>query len=499
MATSEAVPFAKTGGLADVCGALPIELARLGHDVSLFLPAYRSARQSGMPIEPTGIELPIPIGTKTVVGRLLKSHLPESNVPVYLVEQDQYYDRDALYREAGHDYIDNCERFVFFCRAVMESLRRLSAPVDILHVHDWQTGLIPALLKIEYRAVPPLEHAASVLTIHNLAYQGNFWHWDMTLTGLDWKYFNWQQMEFYGHLNLLKTGIVFADALSTVSPRYAEEIQGPEQGCGLEEVLRSRRDVLRGIINGVDYRQWNPETDPHIAMRYGPENVAEGKAVCKAALQGELSLPVEPRTPLLGLVGRLADQKGWDLLAPVMQDWATHHDVQWAVLGTGEPKYHELLEKLAERYPQRIAVRLGFSEALAHRIEAGADMFVMPSRYEPCGLNQLYSLKYGTVPVVRATGGLADTVTNLNEETLAADTATGFSFRDYSSLALSETLRRACDTYANQPEVWRQLIDRGMRQDWSWARSAKEYIELYRLALAQSKSNQIAEPTQEST
>jgi len=493
MATSEAVPLAKTGGLADVCGSLPIELARQGHEVTLFLPAFRSARRSGVPLEATGVELTVPIGSKTVTGGLLKSRLPGSEVTVYLVEQDSYYDRKELYREAGQDYIDNCERFVFFCRAVMKAICRLSLPVDILHVHDWQTGLIPALLKIEYAAVPPLERTASVLTIHNLAYQGQFWHWDMALTGLDWKYFNWQQMEFFGHLNLLKTGIVFADALSTVSPRYAEEIQGPEQGCGLEGVLRTRRDVLRGIINGVDQQRWNPQNDPHLAMPYGVDHVAEGKAACKAALQGELSLPVQPRVPLLGLVGRLADQKGWDLLMPVLEDWATRHEVQWAILGTGEPKYHEQLGLLAERHPSRIALRLEFSETLAHRIEAGADMFVMPSHYEPCGLNQLYSLKYGTIPLVRATGGLADTVTDLNDETLSAGTATGFSFRDYSSLALSETLERACNTYWQQPKVWSRLIHNAMRQDWSWARSAREYIELYTAALARKNSIEVSE------
>lgn len=484
MATSEAVPFAKTGGLADVCGSLPVELAEGGHEVSVFLPAYRAARQAGLTLEATDIEVSVPIGRKTVSGRLLQSALPDSQVRVYLVEQDDYYDRDSLYREDGHDFIDNCERFVFFCRAVMEAIRQLAQPVDVLHVHDWQAGLIPALLNIEYSAVPPLEQTASVLTIHNLAYQGNFWHWDMALTGLDWKYFNWHQMEFYSHLNLLKTGIVFADAINTVSPRYAEEIQSSEQGCGLEDVLRARREVLRGIVNGVDYRQWDPQHDPYIAATYSSADAHEGKAACKAALQGELGLPVEPRLPLLGLVGRLADQKGWDLLVQVLRDWAPHREVQWAILGTGEPKYHEQLERLARQHPQRIGLQLDFSNELAHRIEAGADAFVMPSRYEPCGLNQLYSLKYGTLPIVRATGGLANTVTDLNEATLADGTATGFVFRDYSALALSETLTRACDVYSNEASVWDQLVAGAMAQDWSWSRSAKEYIDLYQMARA---------------
>ena len=479
LVTSEAVPFAKTGGLADVCGALPKEVAGLGHQVTVMMPAYRQVHEAGLPIEPTGVKLSIPIGNKMVAGSLLRSHLPDSEVPVYFVARDDYYDREALYREGGQDYIDNCERFVFFCRAVMESIRLLDLKLDMIHVNDWQTCLIPAYLSIEYRGVPGYEEIASLLTVHNLAYQGQFWHWDMVLTGLDWKYFNWQQMECYGHLNLLKTGLVFCDAINTVSPRYSEEIQGPDQGCGLEGVLRSRSDMLSGIINGVDYKMWSPLTDPHIATRYGPETVVEGKADCKAALQRELGLPAVPHVPLIAFIGRLADQKGIDLVAGVMTDWASRDEAQWVLLGTGEPKYHELFSKLAQRHPDKIAVRLEFSEPLAHRIEAGADVFLMPSRYEPCGLNQLYSLKYGTVPVVRATGGLADTVTSFDEKTPDTAGTNGFSFREYSVLALGETLQRACNLFRSEPEVWARLVDTGMRQDWSWRRSAQAYIDLY--------------------
>jgi len=478
MATSEAIPFAKTGGLADVAGTLPIELARQGVRPCVMMPAYREAMACGQPFEPLDMELSIPIGSKTVKGGLLKSCLPNSEVPVYLVRHDDYYDRPGLYQENGEDYIDNCERFVFFCRAVMESIRLLELEVDVLHANDWPTGLIPAYLRTEYSGVPGYEQIASLFTIHNLAYQGRFWHWDMLLTGLDWKYFNWHQMEYYGDLNLMKTGLVFSDALSTVSRRYAEEIQSAPLGCGLEGVLQSRRDVLAGIVNGVDYSIWNPATDPHLAARYEADSVADGKPACKAALQQELGLAQRADVPLIGFVGRLALQKGIDLVAGVIQQWAQESDVQWVLLGTGDPDYQATLESIASRFPNRIAVRIGFSEDLAHRIEAGADMFLMPSQYEPSGLNQLYSLKYGTVPVVRATGGLADTIVHTTDETLADGTANGFSFRDYSVLALSEVLRQACDRFADR-DAWRQLVETGMRQDWSWSRSAREYVALY--------------------
>ena len=481
LATSEAVPFAKTGGLADVCGALPIELARLGHQTAVILPAYRQTRYCGQAIEPLGIDFIVPIGSKMVTGHLLQSAMPGSEVPVYLVQQDQYFDRDELYSVDGKDYIDNCERFVFFSRAVLEAIRLLDLQVDVLHANDWQTGLIPAYLKTEYHSVPRYERIASLLTIHNLSYQGQFWHWDMLLTGLDWKYFNWRQMEFHGNLNLLKTGMVFADALSTVSPRYAEEIQSSPLGCGLEGVLQYRHDVLSGILNGIDPNEWNPATDPYLAANYDAKTVNQGKPVCKASLQQELGLPQEPDAPLVGIVGRLTDQKGFDLVADVMQRWVQSSDVQWAILGTGQPEYHRLLETLADRFPQKVALRLEFSNPLAHRIEAGADIFLMPSRFEPCGLNQLYSLRYGTVPLVRATGGLADTIVGFAPQTPHA-VANGFMFQEYSSPALSESLRQACETY-RQPQVWKQLMAVGMGQDWTWARSAKQYVDLYQKTL----------------
>jgi len=489
LATSEAVPFAKTGGLADVCGALPIELARLGHRPAVILPAYRKVWYCGMEIEPLGIDFIVPVGSKMVAGHLFRSKLPGADVPVYLVRQDQYYDRDQLYGADGKDYIDNCERFVFFCRAVMEAVRLLDLPVDVIHANDWQTGLVPAYLKVEYARVPRYQRITSLFTVHNISYQGQFWHWDMLLTGLDWKYFNWHQMEFHGNLNLMKTGMVFADSINTVSPRYAQEIQTSPLGYGLEGVLQHRRDVLSGILNGMDAGEWNPATDPHLAAHYDAGSVHQGKAVCKAALQKELGLPQDARVPLVGLIGRLTDQKGLDLVAEVIQRWVPTTDVQWVILGTGQPKYHRLLETLADHFPQKVAVRLEFSNPLAHRIEAGADIFLMPSRFEPCGLNQLYSLKYGTVPVVRATGGLADTIVGLGQSAPQSPPANGFSFQEYSPLALSETLRQACDTYRQQPEVWSRLMATGMSQDWSWARSAQQYVELYQTTMARAARN----------
>jgi len=491
LASSEAVPFAKTGGLADVSGALPIELSRLGHDASLIMPAYRQIQQAGLPIEDTGVTVDIPMGNKLVRGRYLRSRLPGSNVPVYFVKQDDYFHRDQLYTEQGADYNDNCERFTFFNRAVLEAIRLLELPVDVLHCNDWQTGLIPAYHKIEYRHVPGYEQLVTLFTIHNMAFQGTFWHWDMLLTGLDWKYFNWHQLEFYGNLNLLKTGLVFCDAINTVSPRYAEEIQSADFGYGLEGVLGQRRDVLSGIVNGVDYDIWNPAKDKQIPQHYDATTVTAGKAACKAALQAELNLPVDPKAMLAGFVGRMTDQKGIDLIAAMIQEWVHTFDVQWVLLGTGDKKYEEQFTLLAERNPRKVAVKIGFSDALAHRIEAGSDLFLMPSRFEPCGLSQLYSLKYGTVPLVRGTGGLFNTVTDTNDDTLNTKTATGFVFEDPSARGLSETMKRACAAYA-KPNVWHQLQTTAMGQDWSWTRSAKQYLELYQQMLSRARSAQPA-------
>lgn len=479
--TSEVTPFAKTGGLADVCGALPAELAKRGHSVAIIMPLYQQVDKAGL--ELMNVKFDIPIGSKIVRGMLWEGRLPNNpQVPVYFVQQDDYFHRPELYRSKGTDYVDNCERFVFLCRAALESVRILHMDLDAVHCHDWQTGLIPAYLNIEYLHAPGYQTLASVFTIHNLAYQGQFWHWDMAVTGLDWRFFNWQQMEFYGKLNLLKTGIVFADGLTTVSDQYAREIQTPEHGCGLDGVLQQRGEMLRGIVNGVDYASWNPATDPHLAAKYSSSDWQSGKAANKAAMQRELGLPQAPETPVIGLIGRLADQKGWNLVTDLMQRWVRDVDVQWAILGTGEPQYEELLGNLARDYPHRVGVKLGFSDPVAHRIEAGADMFLMPSQYEPCGLNQLYSLKYGTVPVVRATGGLVDTVVDASPENLSRRTATGFSFGAFDIYDMERALQRALAMWWHHKDQWQQLVETGMKSDWSWGRSAEQYEQVYREA-----------------
>jgi starch synthase len=478
-ASSEVEPFAKTGGLADVCGALPRELERAGHEVVVFMPAYRTVRRCGQMITATGIEMAVPVGSKLVTGRLLESRLPGSNVVVYLVEQADYFDRPDLYGENGEGYPDNCERFIFFCRAILEAVRLMESEFDLIHANDWQTGLLPAYLKTEYATADGFERTASLLTIHNLAYQGRFWHWDMLLTGMDWKYFNWRQMEFFGQLNLLKTGIAFADAINTVSPTYAGEIQGSEQGCGLEGILQSRASDLSGILNGIDTSIWNPARDPHLAQTYTVADWKVGKAKNKATLQRQLGLAEVPHQPLIGIVGRLATQKGWNLILPVMKQWLETIDVQWVILGTGQPEYETELLRLRTGNEAKLAVNLHFNEGLAHLIEAGADLFLMPSQYEPCGLNQMYSLAYGTLPVVRATGGLKDTVVDASEENIQAKRATGFSFGAFLPSSLEQALARAVCCYQKQPLVWSDMVERGMRQDWSWASSTAKYVELY--------------------
>ena len=489
-ASSEVVPFAKTGGLADVSGALPRELASLGNQVTVFMPAYACVFHSGQEINATDIEFTIPIGNKLVPGRLLVSKIPGSEVPIYFVHNSDYFEREGLYVNGGDDYTDNCERFVFFSRGVLEAIRLLDLNPDLIHVNDWQTGIIPALLKAEYSISPVYENVASLITIHNLAYQGSFWHWDMLVTGLDWKYFNWREMEFYGRLNLLKTGLVFADAINTVSPTYAAEIQTAEQGYGLDGVLRHRGEVLTGILNGIDTEEWNPACDPHLAVNYDAGSWQTGKPACKQALQEALGLARDPDVPLIGIIGRLASQKGWSLILPVMKNWLESVDVQFAVLGTGDPDYHAVLASLNRQYPSRLSARLEFSTSLAHQIEAGADMFLMPSHYEPCGLNQMYSMAYGTVPIVRRTGGLADTVIDANAETLASGSATGFSFDKFEVSPFESAMIRAVNMFNDDRDSWIQLVNNGMNQDWSWQASARKYQRYYEKAIAIKQSLQ---------
>jgi starch synthase len=484
MAASEVSPFAKTGGLADVVGAVPKSLLALGHTVSVFMPLYTMARKNCTAMTDTKLSVTVPVGENLQTCRIHKAFLPGTAVPVYFVENDRYYQRDALYGKGGADFADNSERFIFFSRAVLEAVVALRLPCDVIHCHDWQTGLIPVYLKTIYKGGPAFARTGTLFTIHNLAYQGVFWHWDMKLTGLDWSLFNWKQLEFWGKVNFMKGGLVFADLVSTVSETYSKEIQTPDFGCGLEGVLRERSKDLFGVINGIDYEVWNPAVDPLIPTKYDAKRL-NGKAACKKFLQRKCGLPVR-KAPLIGMISRLADQKGFDLAAEVMAE-LLNSDVQFVVLGTGEPKYHDLLNRLARSYPDRMSVTLGFDNQMAHEIEAGADMFLMPSRFEPCGLNQLYSLKYGTAPVVRSTGGLADTVVDCTPETLDKGAATGFSFEKYSAADLLATLKRALACYADR-KTWLKLIKNGMGQNWSWDESARKYVKLYGLARNKAQS-----------
>ena len=474
---SEAVPFAKTGGLADVLGALPRAIEKLGLNVSLFIPCYRRARHCGIRFTDLGLSIPLTIGTKVVEARIQRAMLPNSNVEVYLIDNPGYFDRAELYGENGADYPDNCERYIFFQRAVLEAIRLLKLRPDVLHCNDWQTGLIPVYLDEIYRDTADFAEVGTLFTIHNIAYQGSFWHWDMPATGLDWRLFNWRQLEFHNRLNFLKSGLVYADLLSTVSPTYAREIQTPEFGAGFDGLLRARRHDLQGIVNGIDDLVWNPGVDDHILRQFDADKPQPGKGLCKAELQAEADLPVRPDVPLFAQIGRLDSQKGWDLLIEVADDLLCQ-DVQLVVLGVGQPRYHDLLAALAARYPGKLRCFLEFSDTLSHRIEAGADIFLMPSLYEPCGLNQLYSLAYGTIPIVRSTGGLADTVVDATKAALELGTADGFAFREPTGHALREAIGRALTLWGDRL-AWQRLMGTAMRADWSWNRIAAAYLPVY--------------------
>ncbi len=493
-AASEVAGFAKTGGLADVCAALPRALASRGHTVAVVMPLYFRVRRGPHALTPTGVIFTIPLVGRSLPGRLWRTTLPDSNVPVYLVEQPELFERDdpahgnGLYQFAApgggkQDYGDNADRFAFFCRAVMESLPKLDAKPEILHCNDWQTGLLPVYLKELYGRSSHLHATAyhgikTLLTIHNIAYQGNFPAGAMGVTGLHQRLFNHRQLEFYGNLSFLKAGCVFADRLSTVSPRYAEEIQTMVFGYGLEGLLGDRRNDLSGIVNGVDYAEWDPRHDKHIAATYDDQTVFERKPANKLDLQAAYGLPQRPEVPVLGVVARLAEQKGISLITESAWELLSH-DIQLIVLGDGEPAYHHKFEEIRAAFPKKCGIYLGFNEALAHRVEAGSDLFLMPSQFEPSGLNQLYSLRYGTVPVVRAVGGLYDTIADTTAETLAAGTATGFRFGPYTPPAFQQAVHRALACYWHRKDVWRQVVQTGMRQDWSWSRSAGEYERVY--------------------
>ncbi len=470
--SSEIAPLAKTGGLADVAGALPLALHGLKHDVRAVLPRYRQIDREKL--RQIGDAIRVRLGAEQMPVTIGETAFPRTPIPVYCIDQPGCFDRESLYQVKGEDYTDNLERFALFCRAVVDMLPRLGWYPDVIHCNDWQTGLIPVFLKYAARRIP------TVFTIHNLAYQGVFPKERFNALGLDRRELTPEGLEFYGKLSLIKGGLAYADVLTTVSPTYAKQIQTPDYGAGLDGLLRARASDLTGIINGIDQEEWNPETDAAIAANYTPRNLS-GKQTCKASLQRELALPVTT-APLIGIITRLTDQKGIDL---VVQGWealmATR--AQFVILGTGEPRYHELLSTLVHKYQGQAALNLTFDVGLSHRIEAGADMFLMPSRFEPCGLNQMYSLRYGTVPIVRKTGGLADTVVDTVPTTFNTDTATGFVFESYTATALVDTVKRAVTAY-RQSSLWRQLMETGMRQDFSWTRSANEYVRAYERAIA---------------
>lgn len=471
MLAPEAYPYAKTGGLADVLAALPRALAAAGVDVRVCLPAYRSVLRAAGGVTPI-TRVWAPVSSRMEPADIVR--LPDAPVPTFAVRADRYFDREGLYGPPGGAYPDNAERFVLFCRAALEWLRRESPPPEVLHVHDWQAALAPAFLRGNAALHPELAGLRTVLTIHNLAYQGRFWGPDWHLLNLDARLFVPEWLEFWGDVSLLKAGIVFADGITTVSPRYAKEIQTPELGEGLDGVLAARAARLRGILNGVDYTEWDPATDRHLPAHYDARDLT-GKARCKAALQAEFGLATLPDVSLLAVVSRLAEQKGFDLLTAVLPGLLETTDVQLVVLGSGDARYEERLAALAAAFPARAAAHFEFNEGLAHRIEAGADVFLMPSRYEPCGLNQLYSLRYGTVPLVRATGGLDDTVAEFDP---ATGTGTGFKFGPYTAEALRDAIARALGMY-RRPAAWARLVQNDMVQDFSWDRSAREYARFY--------------------
>ena len=478
--SSEIIPYAKTGGLADVVGTLPLYLEKAGHEISIFMPFYKSVKKSGIDIKLSNIAFDIPIGDIEHTVTLWKStHHGSKNIAIYFIQRDEYYDRDALYGTESGDYQDNSERFIFFSRAVIEAIKRLGLSIDIIHCHDWQTALIPVYLKTLFAHNETFASIKTVLTIHNLAYQGMFRQEEMKLTGLDMSLFNWKNLEHWGKINFLKGGIVFADIVTTVSKKYAEEIRTVEFGCGLEDVIKEYENKLYGIINGVDYTEWSPENDNLIPHQYSVEDIG-GKALCKKHLQKKLNLP-QTEAPLLGMISRLAEQKGVDLLIVIMEE-LMERDLQLVILGIGDNKYHQMLKEAVPRYNSQLSVNIMFDNKLAHEIEAGADIFLMPSKYEPCGLNQMYSLRYGTIPVVRETGGLADTIIDANDENLKNGTATGFTMNGYFAAELLFTIDRALELYKSKTP-WNALRKNAMKQDWSWEKSACKYIELFKSVL----------------
>ncbi len=472
LASSEVHPYSKTGGLADMTGALAKSLARAGAEVVMVTPLYQGIKERFPELRLLPYSIDVAMGNRHMHANVYR-HSPMPHLQVLFVDQPFYYHRNELYQEHGTDYADNAERYLFFSKSVVHLARHLPFPPNLLHLHDWQVGLVPLLVRHqtwkEGWANPP----ATVFTLHNLAYQGLFPPTQYLLTNLPWDY--WQPgVEFYGAMNCLKAGIHHADTITTVSPRYAREILTEAFGFGLDGVLRHREDDLVGILNGVDYDEWKTEGNPYLRHSFNAKNL-RGKALEKAALQKELGLPVKPHTPLFGNISRLVDQKGSDLILSAMEEMLAN-DLQYIQLGSGMPELEEGFVQLAKRHPDKVATHIGYDAALAHRIEAGSDFFLMPSRYEPCGLNQLYSMRYGTIPVVRSTGGLDDAVTDVTEDPKKAN---GIEFRDATASSLASAIRKALALYS-APRALRSFRQRAMAMDFSWEGTAEQYLRIYR-------------------
>lgn len=473
-AASECVPFAKTGGLADVVGALPAELKKLGHRVTTFLPYYRQIAREHTNLSVAIESLTISFPSYNRFVRILDAG-EHDGAQIYFVDCPELFDREGLYGTSSGDYADNAERFGLFSRAVIEASKILGVP-DIFHVHDWQAAMVGVMLRSTYFFDSVLRKVPCVLTVHNAGYQGRFPPRTMETLLLPWDMFTFTKLEQDDQLNFLKGGVIYSDAITTVSRTYAREIQTAEFGNGLESVFQQRSGDLYGILNGVDYRDWNPASDPHIAAHFSADDL-KGKKTCRRDLLHAFGLDgVGEETPVLGIVSRLATQKGLDFVANVMND-LMEQDVALVMLGSGEEYYERLFTELAERHPEKVRVQIKYDNVLAHKIEAGADIFLMPSRYEPCGLNQIYSLKYGTVPVVRATGGLEDTI-----DEQAEGGGNGFKFWGYSSREFLNAIERALGTFRNK-EQWTAIMQRGMAQDFGWEKSAAEYVAVYERVL----------------
>jgi starch synthase len=467
---SECVPFSKTGGLADVVGALPRALAAGGHQVSVYLPRYRQTKLTNPQTVVRSITVPFDDRYRfcSVV-----SGGSNSGVEFYFVDYPPYFDRDALYGTPSGDYPDNAERFALFSRAVLEASKILGVP-NIFHCHDWQSALVPVLLRTQYVEDPAFREVGTVFTIHNMGYQGLFPPDILPLLMLPWDLFTITRMEFFGNVNFLKGALVESDYVTTVSRKYSQEIQTTEYGFGLEGVLRDRAATVTGILNGVDYDEWSPQKDKFIAAKYSPQDLS-GKAKCKQDLLEAFGVSgADPRLPVIGIVSRFAAQKGFDLISQIA-DRLARQEMIVVALGAGDKQYEEMFQRLHKQFPQKIAVKVAYDNAIAHKIEAGSDMFLMPSKYEPCGLNQIYSLKYGTVPIVRATGGLDDTIEPWDVRT---GKGTGFKFTEYKGEALLLTIREALRAFRDQSS-WQTLMRNGMNKDFSWNASAKEYARVY--------------------